>query len=104
MEPVSIAIGSYVAIKFIDQFISQEGYNWFQKLLFPKQSYVDRLYQLIEETASEFETEFPKDSDKIPFYQSQPLFDVLNKYVLFSELPDKSELVNKFNEYPNVLP
>tara|TARA_Y100000310_G_scaffold180887_1_gene180788 strand:- start:704 stop:5188 length:4485 start_codon:yes stop_codon:yes gene_type:complete len=107
MEPVSIAVGGvayYVATKFVDQFITQEGYGYIRNLLFPKQKYVDRLYQLIEETTSEFETEYPKDSDKVPFYQSQPLFDVLNEYVLFSELPDKSELVNKFNEYPNVLP
>jgi hypothetical protein len=107
MEPVSIAVGGvayYVATKFVDQFITQEGYGYIRNLLFPKQKYVDRLYQLIKETTSEFETEYPKDSDKVPFYQSQPLFDVLNEYVLFSELPDKSELVNKFNEYPNVLP
>jgi DNA-binding XRE family transcriptional regulator len=107
MEPVTITVGGvayYVATKFVDQFITQEGYGSLRKLVFPKQRYVDRLYQLIEETASEFETEYPKDTDKIPFYQSQPLFDVLNEYVLFSELPDKSELVDKFNEYPNVLP
>ena len=108
MEPVSIAVGGvayYVATKFADQFITQEGYGWLRKKLFPKQRYVDRLYQLIEETTSEFEVEYPiEELDKIPFYQSQPLFNVLNEYVLFRQLPDKSELVNKFNEHPNILP
>ncbi len=107
MEPVSLAIGGgayYVATKFVDQFISQEGYGWFRKKLFPKQRYVDRLYQLIEETTSEFEVEYPIQSDKVPFYQSQPLFDVLNEYILFKELPDKARLLNKFSEYPSVLP
>lgn len=107
MEPITLAIGGasyYVAVKFVDQFISQEGYGWFQKKLFPKQRYVDRLYQLIEETASEFEVEYPTDLDKVPFYQSQPLFDVLNEYTLFQEFPDKAEVVNKFSDYPSVLP
>ena len=107
MEPVTIAVGGvayYVATKFIDQFITQEGYGYIRNLFFPKHRYVDRLYQLIEETTLEFEAEYPIDSDKIPFYHSQPLFEVLNEYVLFRELPDKSELINKFNEYPNVLP
>lgn len=107
MEPITLAIGGasyYVAVKFVDQFISQEGYGFIRKKLFPKTKYVDRLYQLIEETASEFEIEYPIDSDKIPFYQSQPLFDVLNQYILFKKLPDKAEVVNKFNDYPTVLP
>ncbi|WP_211223031.1 AVAST type 2 anti-phage system protein Avs2 [Leucothrix mucor] len=107
MEPVSMAIGGvtyYVAIKLLDQFISQEGYGWFRKMFFPKQRYVDRLYQLIEETATEFEVEYPIESDKAPFYHSQPLFDVLNEYILFKELPDKTELLNKFSDYPSILP
>ncbi|MEN0656544.1 AVAST type 2 anti-phage system protein Avs2 [Proteus mirabilis] len=107
MEPISMAISSaayYVATKFVDRFISQEGYGWFQKMFFPKQRYVDRLYQLIEETAKKFEVEYPIESDKIPFYHSQPLFDVLNEYILFKEFPNKSELLNKFSDYPNILP
>mgnify|MGYP003864747405 CR=1 FL=1 len=102
-----MAIGGatyYVATKFVDQFISQEGYGRLRKMLFPKERYVDRLYQLIEETAAEFEVEYPIESDKVPFYQSQPLFDVLNEYILFEELLDKTELLNKFSNYPNILP
>lgn len=107
MEPVSMAIGGaayYVATKFVDQFISQEGYGRLRKMLFPKERYVDRLYQLVEETAAEFEIEYPIESDKVPFYHSQPLFDVLNEYILFKELLDKTELLNKFRDYPNILP
>lgn len=107
MEPVTIAVGGvtyYVATKFVDQFISQEGYGWLRKMLFPKQRYVDRLYQLIEETTTEFEVEYPIESGKVLFYHSQLLFDVLNKYILFAELPDKTELLNKFSDYPSILP
>ncbi|MFP9529170.1 AVAST type 2 anti-phage system protein Avs2 [Pectobacterium brasiliense] len=107
MEPVSMAISGaayYVATKFVDQFISQEGYGWFRKMLFPKQRYVDRLNQLIQETATKFEVEYPIESDKVPFYHSQPLFDVLNEYILLKELPDKTELLSKFSDFPSVLP
>lgn len=107
MEPVSVVIGGvayYVATKLVDQFISQEGYGWLRTLLFPKQRYVDRLHVLILETAAEFEIEYPIESDKVPFYHSQPLFDVLNEYILFKELPSKDELLNNFSNYPRVLP
>ncbi|WP_227656073.1 hypothetical protein, partial [Klebsiella pneumoniae] len=70
MEPVSITILTYIATKLVDQFISQEGYGWIQKALFPKKTYVDRLYQLIEDTTIEFEKTYPIESNKIPFYQS----------------------------------
>ncbi|MEZ9807576.1 AVAST type 2 anti-phage system protein Avs2 [Vibrio cyclitrophicus] len=105
MDPVSItAVSTYVATKLVDQFISQEGYSWVKAALFPKKSYVNRLYQLIEETTSEFEKEYPVENNKVPFYQSQPLFEVLNEHILFKELPNKDELLNKFSEYPNVTP
>ena len=107
MEPISIAISGvayYAAQKIVDQFISQEGYGWFSKMLFPKQRYVDRLYQLIEETATEFEVECPIESDRIPFYHSQLLFDVLNEYIIFTEFLDKAELLNNFSDYPSILP
>lgn len=107
MEPILMAISGvtyYVATKFVDQFISQEGYGWFRKKLFPKQRYVDRLVQLIQETAAEFEVEYPIQSDKVPFYHSQLLFDVLNEYVFFERLPDKAELLSNFSGHPSILP
>ncbi|MBS6928379.1 MAG: hypothetical protein KH152_07685 [Finegoldia magna] len=107
MEPVSIAISSaayYVATKFVDQFISQEGYGWLRRKLFPKQTYADRLYQLIEETAIKFEAEHPIESDKVPFYHSKFLFDALNEYIFFKGPPNKVDLLHKFSDFPNVLP
>ena len=79
MEPVTIAVGGvtyYVATKFVDQFISQEGYGWLRKMLFPKQRYVDRLYQLIEETTTEFEVEY--QLSQVKFY-----FITLSYYLMY---------------------
>ncbi|HBV2620511.1 TPA: ATP-binding protein, partial [Klebsiella pneumoniae] len=104
MEPISITVATYVATKLIDQFISQEGYGWIKKTLFPEKKYVDRLYQLIEETAIEFEKTYPVESGGIPFYHSKPLFEMLNEHILFKELPDKDILLGKFNEYPSITP
>tara|TARA_R110002012_G_scaffold89940_1_gene220181 strand:- start:433 stop:4917 length:4485 start_codon:yes stop_codon:yes gene_type:complete len=105
MDPVSITVVStYIATKLVDQFIAQEGYGRLQRRLFPKKRYADRLYQLIEETTVEFENRYPVETGKIPFYKSQPLFEILNEYILFKELPNKEELLTKFEEYPNVAP
>ncbi|EIJ4413032.1 hypothetical protein LJD03_004723, partial [Escherichia coli] len=88
MEPISITVATYVATKLIDQFISQEGYGCIKKALFPQKRYVDRLYQLIEETAIEFEETYPVESGAIPFYHSEPLFEMLNEHIFFKEFPD----------------
>lgn len=93
-----------VATNFIDLFISENGYNWIKKVLFPKKNYVNRLYQIIEETTIEFEKKYPIETDKVPFYQSQPLFEILNQHILFNKLPNKEALLIKFGEYPNVIP
>ncbi|OOE90566.1 hypothetical protein BZG75_11875 [Salinivibrio sp. AR640] len=66
MESVSI----YVAKTLIAQFISQEGYGCIKKALFPTKNYIDQLYQIIEETAIEFERIYPVETNKVPFYQS----------------------------------
>lgn len=89
MEPVLMSVATYVATKLVDQFISEEGYGWFKKTLFPTKKYVDQLYQLIEETAIEFEKRYPVETNKVPFYQSKPLFETLNEYIFFKELPNK---------------
>lgn len=75
-----------------------------QKKLFPKNNYINHLYKIIEETAIEFEKKFPIENEKIPFYHSQLLFETLNEYILFKELPNKGDILQKFNEYPNVIP
>ncbi|WP_447926509.1 AVAST type 2 anti-phage system protein Avs2 [Vreelandella sp. EE27] len=105
MDPVTITVVStYVATKLVDQFIAQEGYGRLKQKFFPKKRYVDRLYQIIEETAIEFENKYPIENGKVPFYQSKPLFETLNEYILFKELPNKEELLTKFGEYPKVIP
>ncbi len=104
MEPISITVATYVATKLIDQFISQEGYGCIKKALLPQKRYVDRLYQLIEETAIEFEETYPVESGAIPFYHSEPLFEMLNEHILFKEFPDKEILLDKFKEYPSITP
>ena len=106
MEPVTVTVTTYVAMKIVDQFISQEGYGFFRKLVFSKQKYVDRLYQLIQETALEHEDIYPIDSEcgNVPFYHSKPLFDILNQHILFTSLPVFEVLLDEFKKYPKVMP
>ncbi|RJL37288.1 AVAST type 2 anti-phage system protein Avs2 [Pectobacterium carotovorum] len=105
MDPISVTVvATYVATKFVDQFISEEGYGWIKKACFPKKKYINQLYKIIEETAIEFEKKHPVGNNKIPFYQSQPLFEILNEYILFKDLPNKDELLKGFDKYPNVIP
>lgn len=86
MEPVSITIIIYVSLKFIDQFIIEEGYGRLKKFFFPIKKYQNRLVKIIYETVEEFEKKNPTEtaSNKFPFYHSQILFDELNKYILFN--------------------
>lgn len=106
MEPVTVTVITYVAMKMVDQFMSQEGYGFIRKSLFPKQKYIDRLYQLIEETALEHESIYPIDpvGGNVPFYRSKPLFDLLNQHVLFTSLPIFEVLLDEFKKYPRVTP
>lgn len=103
MEPITI-VTSYVAMKMVDQFISQEGYGFFKKLFFSKKKYADILCQLIEESSFDFEKRYPLNEGEVPFYHSKPLFDALNDYVLFQELPSREVLTSKFEGYPNITP
>lgn len=105
MEPVTVMVSTYVAIKLVDQFIAQEGYGYIRKFFFPKKKYKDRLYQIIEESVIEFEAKYPiPATSKIPFYHSQILFDKLNEYILFQSLPKKESLIASFDKYPHVTP
>ncbi|GGG05121.1 NTPase [Dokdonia pacifica] len=86
MEPVSITIITYVSLKFVDQFIKEQGYGRLKKLFFPTKKYQNRLVKVIYETVEEYEKKNTADiaSDKFSFYHSQILFDELNKYILFN--------------------
>jgi hypothetical protein len=106
MEPISIVVGMYIANNFLDQFIAQEGYSFLRKLFFRKISYADKLYQIFESTALEYEKKYPADTTdgKIPFYHSAPLFELLNQEIVFSATPSLEELTSNFENLPNVIP
>lgn len=93
-----------IATNMINDSISQAGYGFIKKLLFPKKKYIDQLYIIIEQTTIKFEKNYPLENNQIPFYQSQPLFEVLNKHILFNDLPSRDELLTEFAKYPNINP
>lgn len=94
-----------VAIGFVEKIVVQEGYGWFRRRFFPKKRYQDELCKLIEETCSDFEKKYPIEvGGRIPFYHSQPLFDALNEYLLFTKPPSKEKLLVSFRKYPEVIP
>jgi hypothetical protein len=105
MDPVTATVAAYIAMKMVDQFIVQEGYGFVKRLFFSKTNYADKLYQIIEETASDYEKDYPVciDSEKIPFYQSQPIFELLNQHILFDSIPAHRTIVDEFKKYPNVI-
>jgi hypothetical protein len=77
-------IFSHVSQKFLDQFIEDEGYSRLKKYLFPKKKYTNRLTQIIHKTVDEYkrQNEIVIESGKIPFYQSQILFEKLSAHIL----------------------
>lgn len=106
MEPLSITIISYISLKFIDQFLKEEGYGRLKKLFFPEKKYKNQLATVIYSTIEEYNTLYPTktNDNKFPFFHSQVLFEDLNKYLLFKkELPKKDYLTEKFKENPQIL-
>ncbi|MEQ5754030.1 AVAST type 2 anti-phage system protein Avs2 [Providencia hangzhouensis] len=101
MEPVSI-VASYVAQKIADH-ITEGVCSRVKRFIFREEKYEDKLFQLIEETINEYESSYPIISEFIPFYHSQTLFEALNDHILFNELPNRNDLLTKFNEYPRVV-
>ncbi len=104
MEPISTSIITYVSLKFLDQFLKEEGYNRIKNWLFPKKRYGNRLTKIIFETIEEHEKAFPfKGGQKFPFYHSQILFEELNKHVLFKTKYQDEEIVKELSKNPNIL-
>lgn len=107
MNPLTITIATYVATKFLDQFIADEGYGRLKKFLFPKKKYKTKLVEVIYKTIDEFEKKQIHDSyeptNKFPFYHSQILFEEFNKYVLFKRFEDIENLKEKFKLNPNII-
>jgi len=106
MEPISITIITYVSLKFVDQFIKEEGYGRLKKFFFPTKKYKNRLIEIIYETVEEFEkiNRVESASHKFPFYHSQILFDELNKSILFNNLQTNYDsVIELLNTNPNIL-
>ncbi len=106
MEPVSITIITYVSLKFVDQFIKEEGYGRLKKLFFPTKNYQNRLVKIIYETVEAFEKikRIETASNKFPFYHSQILFVELNKYILFNNSQtDYSSVIELLKTNSNIL-
>jgi hypothetical protein len=105
MESVTIAIITYVSLKFLDQFLVKEGYGRIRKWLFPTKRYCDQLISIIYETIDEHEKKYPYDAqgNRFPFYHSQILFEELNNLVLFKIQFSKEDLINKLQENPNII-
>ncbi len=105
MGLITITVSTYIATKIADHFITNNGYNFLQRLLFPKKKYVDRLYQIIEETALEQETNFPcpTSTTKIPFYKSKVVFDLLNQYILFTQPTSLDQLISEIEDNNEII-
>lgn len=96
MEPITISlIVIYVAQKFVDQFIKDEGYGRIKKFFFPSKKYKNRLTEIITDTIKDFEKKYPiMDSEnKFRFYRSQRIFEELNKFILFNSSSDTYQLL-----------
>ena len=53
--PVLETVITYVALKFTDQFIKDEGYGRLKRFFFPAKKYKHRLTEVIYDTIKEFE-------------------------------------------------
>ena len=106
MEPISITITTYIAMKIVDQFIAAEGYGFFKRLFrgVNIDSYRAALFTVIDETIEEHEKKYlyNVEDEKFPFYHSQILFDQLNQVVLFSPIITAEQLVKEFEKNPNI--
>lgn len=62
MEPVIITTAvTYIALKFLDHFIVEQGYGRIRKALFRKKKYQDELCSIIQQTAFEHEKLYSYD-------------------------------------------
>lgn len=97
------AIAIYIADKIMSQFIKDEGYGRIKKCLFPDKKYKLRLVKLIAETTAEFESKNPiaEQVDKIPFYKSEVIFDILSNHILFKTEQKIDTAI--FEQNPNII-
>lgn len=101
-----MSIISYVVIKFLDQFLKEEGYGRVMRFLKIQITYKTELIKIIDETILEHEKSFPakRINSKFPFYHSQVIFEELNKHVLFkTQYSDHSVLNHELQRNPQIL-
>lgn len=110
MEPITLTIVvTYVSLKFIDQFIKEEGYGRLRRFIFPENKYKHLLEYIIHETICEYELTNPYNPllyQGKPFYYSKELFDHFNNYLLISKTQiSNDELLSKLkNDSSLILP
>ena len=104
MDPITLGvIASYVAEKFVAQFIKEEGYGKFKLFFFPKEKYISRLERVIVDTVTDFEKIHPVQyGEKFPFYHSQILFDTLNNHLLFQQY-NSVLIIESFTKNPFII-
>lgn len=102
--PVLETVITYVALKFTDQFIKDEGYGRLKRFFFPAKKYKHRLTEVIYDTIKEFEKTHPSDSSNgmFPFYHSQIFFEHLTMFVLFKK-GTLDEIKGDFNKFPKLI-
>ncbi len=102
--PVIETVITYVALKFTDQFIKDEGYGRLKRFFFPAKKYKHRLTEVIYATIEEFEKTHPYDSSNgmFPFYHSQIFFEHLTMFVLFKK-GTLDEIKGDFDKFPKLI-
>lgn len=101
MITISVA-ALYVATKYLDQFIKEEGYGRLKQLVFPKDKYIDSLRDLIMEVLDDFaRIDQNNYSGKKPFYHSPEVFQTLMDHVIFKETALR-RVIDKLAQNPNV--
>lgn len=102
--PVFETVVIYVALKFTDQFLKEEGYGRLKRFLFPTKKYNNRLIEVIYDTIEEFEKTHPYDSSNrmFPFYHSKIFFEHLTMFVLFKK-GTLDEIKGDFDKFPKLI-
>lgn len=100
------ALGIKIAETLLSEFIAEQGYGKLKTFLFPKKKNINRLTEIIQETAEEYEKINPIIEEyKFPFYHSQALIDEFNKYILFDKKNSVSltDLYQKIDKNKNII-
>ncbi|WP_198931823.1 AVAST type 2 anti-phage system protein Avs2 [Labilibacter marinus] len=105
MDPISLTALTYVSLKFLDQFLKEEGYGRIKKWLFPTKKYCKQLPIVISNTIEEYERDYPIKSEgtKFPFFHSQLLFEEFNKHILLKTAYSNEQLILKLEKNPNII-